>query len=429
MACLSCRSATLKERNQGNCLSNSGIAALNGLMQGGNDTVNALGGAVQNLNAGDARKAGEQLAPETNFATQQAAWTLNFLTGSYIDNRLAGVGATGGGAAGFGAPSGLGMQQSASASQAPEGRMSLGLGSNDGRMNIGANDGRLDAGPYDDQPALRTYSSAMWGQVFGAGLTQNERANVDGYDSHIYGAMAGVDNWINPNTRLGFAGGYGNTSIDGSGDTEKNKTDIDSYLGILYGAHKGSGWYFSGRLGYAWNDYSTSRYLTVPVTGSATGSHSGNQYMAAGEIGAPFHFMGGALTPVASLTWSQLDQDGYTEASNGGMGLTVASQENTSLSSGLGAKALIPIAAGTLLEGRALWYHEFEDTNQQVTAAFGGGPNFNAAGPGVGRDTAAVGMGLFAFAESGVSFQLNYDALLRQDFIGHTGSGRVKVEF
>ena len=41
--------------------------------------------------------------------------------------------------------------------------------------------------------------------------------------------------------------------------------------------------------------------------------------------------MGGALTPVASLTWSQLDQDGYTEASRRRMGLTIASQENNSL--------------------------------------------------------------------------------------------------
>ena len=307
--------------------------------------------------------------------------------------------------------------------------MSLGLGSNDGRMNIGANDGRMDAGIYDEQPALRRYSSAMWGQAFGAGLDQDQRANVDGYETHIYGAMAGADNWISGNTRLGFAGGYGNTSIDGADDTVKNKTDIDSYLGILYGAHKGNGWYFSGRAGYAWHDYSTTRYLTVPAPDKATGSHTGNQYTASGEVGAPLHFMGGALTPVASLTWSQLDQDGYAETSIGAMGLTIASQENTSLSSGLGAKALIPVAVGTLLEGRAIWYHEFEDTNQQVTAAFGGGANFNAAGPGVGRDTAAVGVGLFAYAETGVSFQINYDALLRQDFIGHTGSGRVKVEF
>ncbi len=416
-------------------LSAPGIAALNGLMQGGDDEVNALGGAVQSLSEeNDVRTAGEQLAPETNFATQQAAWTLNFLTGSYIDNRLAGVGATAapnGNGGGFGAPSGLGMQQSASASQAPAGRMSLGVGTDDGRMNIGANDGRMDAGIYDDQPELRRSgaASAMWGQVFGAGLDQGERANVDGYQTHIYGAMAGADNWVTANTRLGFAGGYGNTSIDGSGDTQKNKTDIDSYLGVLYGAYKGSGWYASGRLGYAWHDYTTARYLTIPFADTATGAHSGDQYSASGEIGVPLHFMGGALTPVASLTWSQLDQSGYTEASGGGMGLTIASQENTSLSSGLGAKALIPIAVGTLLEGRAIWYHEFEDTNQQVTAAFGGGADFNAAGPGVGRDTAAVGAGLFAYAATGVSFQLNYDALLRQDFIGHTGSGRLKVEF
>ncbi len=419
-------------------LSAPGIAALNGLLGGSTDaTVNALGGAILMIgdeDEDDIRKAGEQLAPETNFATQQAAWTLNFLTGSYIDNRLAGVGATAapsGNGGGFGAPSGLGMQQSASASQAPAGRMSLGLGTDDGRMNIGANDGRMDAGIYDDQPELRRSgaASAMWGQVFGAGLDQGERANVDGYQTHIYGAMAGADNWVTANTRLGIAGGYGNTSIDGSGDTEKNKTDIDSYLGILYGAYKGSGWYASGRLGYAWHDYTTARYLTIPFADTATGGHSGDQYSASGEIGVPLHFMGGALTPVASLTWSQLDQSGYTEASGGGMGLTIASQENTSLSSGLGAKALIPIAVGTLLEGRAIWYHEFDDTNQQVTAAFGGGSDFNAAGPGVGRDTAAVGAGLFAYASTGVSFQLNYDALLRQDFVGHTGSGRLKVEF
>jgi hypothetical protein len=40
-----------------------------------------------------------------------------------------------------------------------------------------------------------------------------------------------------------------------------------------------------------------------------------------------------------------------------------------------------------------------------------------------------VGVGLFAYASQSVSFQLNYDALLRQDFVGHTGTGRVKVEF
>lgn len=412
-------------------LSNPGIATINALMQGGDSEVEALGGALQNFkDEGDVRKAGEQLAPETNFATQQAAFTLNMLTGSYIDNRLNGVGATATPSSAFAAPSGLGMSQTASA--APAGRMSLGLGMNDGRMNIGANDGRMDAGIYDKDPDLRGrgYSAALWGQAFGAGLDQSERQNVDGAQTHIYGGLAGADTWISSDTRLGFAAGYGNTSINGTGDTAQNKTDVDSYFGVIYGAYKGQGWYLSTRASYAWHDYSTTRVLNAGgLSDVATGSHSGNQYSASAEIGSPMHYYGATLTPVASLNWSQLDQDGYSETSGAGMALTIASQETTSLASGLGAKALIPIAADTLLEGRAIWYHEFEDTNQQVTAAFSGGSSFLASGPSVGRDTAAIGVGLFAYAEAGVSFQLNYDALLRQDFVGHTGTGRVKVEF
>ncbi len=413
-------------------LSAPGVATINALMatDGSNDAVNGLATAMQNLtDEEDVRVAGEQLAPETNFATQQAALTLNMMTGNYIDNRLVGVGATAPSAASFASPSGLGMSKSASA--APAGRMSLGLGTDDGRMNIGANDGRMDAGIYDEQVDLRQrgYASALWGQVFGAGLDQSERSNVDGYMTHIYGAMAGADNWISSDTRLGFAAGYGNTSIEGSGDTRQNETDVDSYLGVVYGAFKGNGWYLSGRAGYAWHDYSTKRVVTVPFSDTATASHSGNQYSASAEIGVPLYQAGATLTPVASLSWSQLDQDGYTEASGNGVGLSISSQTTTSLASGLGAKALIPIAADTLIEGRAIWYHEFEDTNQQVTAAFADGASFLASGPSVGRDTAAVGVGLFAYSTSAVSFQLNYDALFREDFFGHTGSGRVKVEF
>ena len=53
--------ATVNDASTISGLSNPGIAALNGLMQGGNDTVNALGGALQNLDAEDVRVAGEQL--------------------------------------------------------------------------------------------------------------------------------------------------------------------------------------------------------------------------------------------------------------------------------------------------------------------------------------------------------------------------------
>ncbi len=94
-------------------LSRPGISTLNALMNTESDDEDllALGGAVQNLkDEDDVRKAGEQLAPETNFATQEAAKTLAFLTGQYIDNRLTNVGAKASGG-GYGAPSGLGMKE------------------------------------------------------------------------------------------------------------------------------------------------------------------------------------------------------------------------------------------------------------------------------------------------------------------------------
>lgn len=389
-------------------LSKPGIATLNNLMQydGDDDNVAGLAAAIQSLSdEGDVRKTGKQLAPETNFATQQQALTLSFLAGQNIDNRLASVGAAGTPAASFAPPSGLGMSQK----ETPSGRMSLGA--------------------YDDEtvPAARE-RGGMWGQGIGSNLQQDEKAGVDGYDAKIYGALAGIDNWVTPGLRLGVAVGYARSTIDGDGDTSLNSTDVDSYMALGYAAVKGAGWYVSGRAGYTLHQYDTTRVLTVPINDTATASHDGDQYTVGAEFGAPMRILGSTLTPVASLTYNNLQQDGYTE-SGGGMAFRIGDQDTQSLSSGLGVKALIPIARDTLLEGRAIWLHEFEDTNQEVTANFSGGSPFAVAGPDVGRDTAALGAGLLAYTTPGVTFQINYDALVRDEFVAHAGSGRVRVEY
>lgn len=291
---------------------------------------------------------------------------------------------------------------------------------------------RMSLGAYGDDDAVSTSNGAhngMWGQAFGSDLQQDERSSVDGYDAKIYGALAGLDSWVMPNVRIGAAVGYARSTIDGDGATALNSTDIDSYLAMAYGAFKGAGYYVSGRAAYTWHDYDTTRYLTGPVQDVANSSHDGDQVTVAGEVGLPMRMAFATVTPVASLTYNRLDQDGYEETSAAGMALSVGGQATNSLQSGLGVKALIPIARDTLLEGRAMWLHEFDDTNQQVTAAFEGGGAFAAAGPDVGRDTASIGAGLLAYTVPGVSFQLNYDALLRNDFVGHAGSGKLRVEF
>ncbi len=295
-------------------------------------------------------------------------------------------------------------------------------------MGIGADEDTA----YFDAPSFNPNfaNSGLWGQAFGAGLQQDPRAHVDGYGTHIYGALVGMDNWVNPNFRIGFAGGWGHTGIDGEGNTVANETSVSSYMGIAYGALKGYGWYLSGRTGFAWHNYDTSRVLNAGgLHDVASASYDGRQYLGALELGTPFHSGATTLTPVVSVNYTHLNQEGYQETSTGGMALTIRSQETDLLQSGLGLKAGVKVSPTALLEGRAIWFHEFEDSQQQVTAAFASVPSFTTAGPDVGRDTANLGVGLLAFTGLGTTFQINYDALLRQDFIGHTGSAKLKIDF
>ncbi|WP_290989806.1 autotransporter outer membrane beta-barrel domain-containing protein [Hyphomicrobium sp.] len=399
--------AEVKDASDIEGISRPGAAAINALMDaaGADPVLDALGGAVQQLaDDSDVAKAGNQLAPETNFATQQAAITLNSAIGQHIDGRLASVGATGGSGYKPG-PYGLGMKQS-----------------DPNRSNLG--------GLKDDNDFVAPRSAALWGQAFGAGMNQDERSQVDGYSARLYGALVGYDNWISPGVRVGVAGGYANTRINGDGDTTRNNTDIDSYLVEAYGSIKNPGWYVTGRTGFTWHNYDTNRFLTVPFEDHAKGSHDGRQFNASVELGAPMRFDGAIVTPIASLTYSNLHQDGYTEDSDAGMALSINSQSNDSLVSALGIKALIPIAADTVVEGRAAWLHEFADTAQVVGAAFAaGGGTFTAAGPDVGRDTAALGAGIQAQFAPNSTFELNYDANVRQDYLAHIGSARVNIDF
>jgi outer membrane autotransporter protein len=242
--------------------------------------------------------------------------------------------------------------------------------------------------------------------------------------------MVGYDNWISPGVRVGVAGGYANTRIDGEGDTTQNHTDIDSYLIQAYGAVKGSGWYATGRTGFTWHDYDTARVMSEPLEDAAKGSHNGDQFNASIEFGAPMAHSGTIITPVASLTYSRLHQNGYSETSDGAMALAVGSQTNDSIVSGLGLKGLVPIANDTVIEGRALWLHEFGDNAQIVNASFAaGGGTFTAAGPGVGRDSADLGIGMLAQIGFNSTFEINYDANIRDDYLAHVGSARIDVHF
>jgi outer membrane autotransporter protein len=238
----------------------------------------------------------------------------------------------------------------------------------------------------------------------------------------------------NGDGRFGAAFAYGSTGISGEGATTANRTDIDSYQGILYGSYNAGAWYADASLGYGRHQFDTRRVVSM-VGANLTGNHNANQYSAKLGFGLPVTRGIATFTPLASLSYVQLDQNAYNESDRNdtGAALSVNSTKTESFRSGLGAKLSVALATTELsptLEARAVWNHEFADTNQNITARFDDGTNsFTANGVSQPRDSANLGMGINLKSKTGQTLSLNYDAEVRNDYVSHTAGLKARFDF
>ena len=357
-------------------------AAIDGLL-----TANStLGGTVQGLTtAAQLEKAGQQLRPEANNASMQA-------TMAAVDHVSSVIGTH--------------QDETRTASNG----------------NSGVSTGEAAQGV------------GFWMQGFGFKGDQSKRDSIDGYTANTGGFVLGGDTLVgNGDFRVGGAVAYASTGIDGDGATSANRTDVDSYQGSLYGSYNAGAWYVDAALGYGRHQYDTKRYVAL-AGASVTGSHDANQYLAKIGAGYPMQMGKVTITPMATMTYVNLDQDGYTEedGSHSGAALTVADTQTNSFRSGLGAKISVPLSEGsmkTAVEARAMWNHEFADTNQDIAAVFAGGTSFTTAGVNQARDSANLGLGLNLSTANRQNLSVNYDAEVKSDYVGHTASFKFRYDF
>lgn len=362
-------------------LSSRSATTIDALMTGNT----AVGGSVQSLTtSADLEKAGQQLRPEANNASMQATLsTINHFT------------------------SVIGRHQDA-----------MRFASNS-KSGVSTGDAAQD--------------SSFWVQGFGFTGDRDSSGGINGYNVDSAGFVFGGDTLIGKgDLRLGAALGYAQTNVDEDDVRTGNRTDIDSYQATLYGSWNASSWYLDAALGYGKHRYDTNRNISLNNT-SLTSSHDGDQYLAKIGAGYPVQVGKVTVTPMASLTYIYLDQDGYSEkdSSNTGSGLIVESTNTDSFRSGLGAKISVPLSEGELksaLEARAIWNHEFADTNQDIAARFAGGASFTTNGVNDARDSANLGLGL-NMNGNGQTLSVNYDAEIRSDYVGHTASLKFRYDF
>lgn len=274
----------------------------------------------------------------------------------------------------------------------------------------------------------------LWMQGLGSGGSQDRRQGQDGYDAFTGGLAFGGDVQVAEPVRVGAAFSYAHTSVSSTGDSTGSGADINSYQGTLYANYTGKPWYVDGTLVYGRHNYDSTRAISFTgFDAKAKGTHTGDQYTAQVAGGYPVIVANTLITPNASLAYSLLNQSAYAETGAGGANLAVSDQSNTSVRSGLGIKASKSFSNGTtrlVPEARLTWLHEFNDKAPDQAAKFAaGGSSFTTSGARAAQDSAVIGIGLNIAQANQISVTANYDAELKDRYVGHNGTLQARMEF
>ncbi|MHA6889224.1 autotransporter outer membrane beta-barrel domain-containing protein [Ralstonia pseudosolanacearum] len=277
----------------------------------------------------------------------------------------------------------------------------------------------------------------VWGQAFGGHAQQNERDQIDGYSANYGGLLIGADREINDRWRAGGVFSYSNTSIDNTGDTSGNAARVNGYGLIGYASYTGSPWYVNLSGAAVQQRYDTSRLVSMQgLSGTASGHFSGQQYVARTEAGYPLSVGSVTLTPLASLTYSYLTQDSYTENGGNGAALSVGATHVGSVKSGLGAKLEKGFATRygqIVLEARAQWIHEYDHARQVTSASFAadstGQTAFTTVGTTPVSDLADISLGATLLRANNLSLSARYELQAGRGFVSQTGSVRLRQLF
>jgi outer membrane autotransporter protein len=269
--------------------------------------------------------------------------------------------------------------------------------------------------------------SGWWVKGFGYFGNQDAQGDFAGYNSRILGTMAGLDTPIGNDTRAGLGVGYARSTING--DTFDTSTDSNTYQATAYIEHNRGPWYIYGDASFGWNDYSSTRHIVFPgVDSTAQADYSGQAYTGFVTTGYHLFAQGFTITPLASLQYTHVNVNGYSETGAAGLDLNVESQSYDFLESGLGVKAARPFSFsdGTFVpEVHAEWLHEILNPTLQNTSAFSGSPSSTTPGFNPAGDMLNIGAG-FTFLSCNCSatkwsLEAVYDYYLSDGYSANQG--------
>jgi outer membrane autotransporter protein len=281
------------------------------------------------------------------------------------------------------------------------------------------------------EPILQPGPENRWGvwvTGFGDFVSVDSDANAKGYDFTTGGVSLGIDYRIGDQFAIGAMGEYSHTwtSLNPSGHV-----DVDSGRGGLYATWFNHGIYLNGAIYGGHNTYDSSR---AGFGGLANGSTEGAEWSTFISGGYDFHFGQLTVGPIASLQYTDVHIDGFSE--NGSLApLQIHSGSAESLRSDVGFRLFYQWQIGKIVVQpslKAAWEHEYKYSALPITAGFAGipGPSATFFGPSEGHDSAVVSAGVAVRLTPTISTYVNYDGQLgRTNYDSNAVTGGVRISF
>lgn len=267
----------------------------------------------------------------------------------------------------------------------------------------------------------------VWLDGFGYHGKQDDKDGLNGYKVTTWGGMLAAETASMCSWRVGLAAGYAHSTLDE--DSYGSDTDITNWQGTIYFNYDADPCFVDGGFSYGWNQYDGKRVISFPgIDRVASAEYDGQEYT--GFLVAGYHYYCGCseITPFASILYSRLNVDGYTETGADSLNLDVSSQSYDFWESGLGlrwAYLFQYCGCSYIPEVHAVWLHDFEDNGLDVNASYtglgAGGGVFNNRGPGIDRDTWDIGAGITWITTCNFSIQLIYDYEKSSSYQSHQG--------
>ena len=262
---------------------------------------------------------------------------------------------------------------------------------------------------------------------FGDFVNVDADSNAKGYDFTTGGVSLGVDYRITDQLAIGVMGEYSHTwtSLQPSGNI-----DVDSGRGGVYATWFNRGIYLNAAIYGGHNIYSSSR---SGLGGVATGGTEGGECSTFISGGYDFHLGNLTVGPIASLQYTYVNIDGFSEKAHWCRCISFAigglSPER------LCFRAFYLWQIGKIIVEptlRAAWEHEYKYSALPITAGFAGiaGPSATFFGPSEGHDSAIVSAGVSAHWTPTISSYVNYDGQLGRDqYDSNAVTGGVRISF